>query len=69
MKAVARLHKFLDWFKGGPPPSFSVTFSKGDNFGDFQFAYLEDKVFPRWGHLLNERISPIAANSFFFFKS
>ena len=31
----------------GTPPSFSTMFSKGDNFCDFLFAYLEDEVFPK----------------------
>ena len=33
----------------GTPPSFSAMFSKGDNFCDFWFAYLEDEVFPKKG--------------------
>ena len=28
-------------------PVFSTIFSKGQNFGDFLFAYLKDKVFPK----------------------
>ena len=40
----------------GVPPSFSAMFSKGDNFRDFLFAYLEDDVFPKWSLLLKERI-------------
>ena len=35
-------------------PSFSAMFSKGDNLRDFLFAYLEDKLFPKWGLLLKE---------------
>ena len=31
-------------------------FSKGDNFRDNLFADLEDKVFPKWGLPLKERI-------------
>ena len=40
----------------GTPPSFSAMFSKGDNFFYFLFAYLEDKVFPKMGLLLKERL-------------
>ena len=36
----------------GTPPSLSAMFSKGDNFGAFLFAYLENEVFPKWGLLL-----------------
>ena len=39
----------------GTPLSFS-TFSKGDNFHDFLFAYLEGEVFPKSGLLFKERI-------------
>ena len=39
----------------GTPPFFSAMFSKGDNFCEF-LAYLEDKVFPKWGLLVKERI-------------
>ena len=38
----------------------------GDSFCDFPFAYLEEEVFPKWGLLLKERISPKGANSFFY---
>ena len=38
------------------PPSFSATFSKGDTFHCFLFAYLEDEVFLKWGLLFKERI-------------
>ena len=38
------------------PQSFSTIFSKGDNFHNFLFAYLEDKVFQKWDLLLKERI-------------
>ena len=31
----------------GTSPTFSARISKGDNFRDFLFAYLEDKVFPK----------------------
>ena len=50
---------------GGPgPPSsyayatlcFSVICIKGNNFSDFLFGFLEDKVLPKWGLLLKERI-------------
>ena len=40
----------------GTSPSFSAMFSKGYNFHYFLFAYLEDKVFPKWGLLLKKRI-------------
>ena len=49
-------HSFGDLRYMGTPPSFSAMFSKGDNFHDFLFAYLEDKVFQKWGLLLKERI-------------
>ena len=42
-----------------PPPfsaMISAMFSKGDNFRDFMFAYLEDEGFPEWGLLLKENI-------------
>ena len=32
-------------------PSFSAMFSKGYDFCDFLFAYLEDEVFQKWGQL------------------
>ena len=35
---------------------FSAMFSKGDSSRDFRFAYLENKVFQKWGLLLQERI-------------
>ena len=38
------------------PQSFFAMFSKGDNFRDFLFAYLEDKDFPKGGVLLTKRI-------------
>ena len=40
----------------GSSPSFPTMFSKGDNFHDFLFAYLEGEVFPKRGLLLKERI-------------
>ena len=40
----------------GTPPSHSAMLTKGDNFRDFLFAYLDDEVFPKWGLLLEERI-------------
>ena len=39
----------------GTPPFFSAMFSKGDNFCEL-LAYLEDKVVPKWGLLVRERI-------------
>ena len=33
------------------PPTFSVMFSKGDNFCDFLFVRLVDKIFSIWGLL------------------
>ena len=35
---------------------YFAMFSKGDNFCDFLFAYLDDRVFPKRGLLLKERI-------------
>ena len=35
----------------GTPQSFPAMFSKGDNFRDFPFAYLEGAVFPKWNLL------------------
>ena len=42
----SQLQKHLDVdFKGlGTPPSFSVMFSKRDDFPDFLFAYLVDQI-------------------------
>ena len=37
-------------------PAFSAMFTKGDHFCDFLFAHLEDKVFPKWDLLFEERI-------------
>ena len=33
----------------GSPPPLSAMFSKGSNFLDFLFAYLENFFFPNWG--------------------
>ena len=49
----------------GTSPSFYAMFSKGDNFRGFLFAYLEDKVFSKWGLLLKKRICSLGANPFF----
>ena len=49
----------------GIPPSFFAMFSKGDNFRDFLFAYLEDEIFPKWGLLLKERLCS-DGDKFFF---
>ena len=46
------------------PPSFSAIYSKGDNFCDFLFAYLNDKVFSKWGLLLKERICSLGSKFF-----
>ena len=35
---------------------FSAIFSKGDNFHDVLFAYLEEEIFKRWDLLLKDRI-------------
>ena len=35
---------------------FFSMFSKGGNFRNFPFAYLEDEIDPKWGLLLKERI-------------
>ena len=35
---------------------FFAMFSKGGNFLDFLFAYLDDEVFSKWGLLLKKRI-------------
>ena len=43
----------------GTPPYCSAIFSKGDNFHDFLFAYPEDEVFPKWGLLLKEVMTPL----------
>ena len=48
----------------GTPPSYSAMLSKGDNFCEFLFAYLEDEVFPKWGLLLRKEFALMRANSF-----
>ena len=51
----------------GLSPSFSSIFSKRDHFCKFLFLYLEDKIFPKKGLLLKERIrSDERANSFLY---
>ena len=40
----------------GTPLSFFAIFSKGDNFRDFLFVHLEDKVFPKWDLLVKKRM-------------
>ena len=50
------------------PPSFSVLFSKGVNFHDFLFSYLEDEVLQKWGLLLKERICS-SGSKFFSLKN
>ena len=53
--SLVKIHRTI--FKVyGYTTSFSAMFSKGDNFGDFLFAYLRDEVFPKWGQLLKEWI-------------
>ena len=47
----------------GIPTSISALFSKGDNYCDFLFAYLEDEVLSKWGLLLKE-FALMAAKSF-----
>ena len=47
-------------------PSFYAMFSKGDNFCDFLFAFLEVEVFPKWGLLLRKEFAPIGANNFLY---
>ena len=67
--------KFEDYFPAGysegvtpsamgTPSSFSTMFSKGDNFPDFLFVYLEDKIFPKWDLLLKERICSYGSKFF-----
>ena len=46
------------------PASFSAMCSKGDNFPDFLFAYLQDEVFQKRDLLLKERICS-EGNKFF----
>ena len=38
------------------PQCFSAIFAKGNSFYDFQFTFLKDRTFPKWGLLLKERI-------------
>ena len=33
-----------------------ISFTQGNNFHDFQFAFLDNKTLPKWGQLLKERI-------------
>ena len=47
-------------------PHFTI-FTKGYNFSVFLFASLDDKAFPKWGQLLNERICS-QMNKFFPLK-
>ena len=42
-------------------------FPNGGKFRDSLFAYLEDKVFPKWGLFLKERISS-HVSSFFHYE-
>ena len=35
---------------------------KGRNIGDCLFAYLEDEVFSKWGHVLWEEFTSVEAN-------
>ena len=45
-------------------PSFSSMLSKGDNFHDFLFAYLEYEVFPKGIYSYRKEFVPVGANSF-----
>ena len=45
----------------GYTPSFPAMFSKGDNFHDFLFAYLE-----KMGSTLKGKIASMGANSLFY---
>ena len=47
-------------------PCFPAIFTKGDNFRDFLFAYLEDEIFQKRDLLLKEGTGPIGTNSFFY---
>ena len=58
------LHKYVKVYGYSIIFFFSSIFSKGDNFPDFLFAYLEDELFPKWGLLLKERIR-LYGNKFF----
>ena len=40
----------------GNPSSFSAMLSKGDNFCDFLFAYLEDEVFQKGSTLKGKNL-------------
>ena len=37
-------------------PCFTVTFSEGDNFCDFLFAFLDKEALPEWGQILKKTI-------------
>ena len=37
-------------------PYFLASFTKGNNFCDFLFAFPEDKALPKWGQIIKERI-------------
>ena len=52
----------------GTPPSFSAMFSKGDNFRDFLFAYLEDEILSKLVLLLKERICSDGKENYFLYK-
>ena len=49
----------------GTSPSLPTMFSKGDNFHDSLFAYLEDSL-QNWGLLLKERIRSDGSKFFRF---
>ena len=49
----------------GTPPSFSTMFTKGYNFHDFLFAYLEGKVSPKMRSTSKGKI-PMGAFSFLY---
>ena len=40
----------------GIPPCFSTIVTKGNNFCDFMFAYLDIEAFTKWGLLSKEQI-------------
>ena len=40
----------------GIPSYFPAIFTKGNNFCDFLFAFLDDEALQKWGLLLKERI-------------
>ena len=52
----------------GTFPSYSAMLSKGDNYRDFLFAYLEVEVVPIWDLILKERIYSDGLKSFFFIR-